>query len=157
MESCRKPTNWGKVFDISHWSFSFAMCTPQKIFFKKFAGIKKSVFLQRSQGLSLAVDSADSTKAWADGFHWPSVFLNTNVICSPSCINISWIRIPETRRSLMDFRMIRSDSPHFSMIIRSDWANPRRNILLKFDFGFGFVNPSCSYQTTSTIKSGHFP
>lgn len=99
-------------------------------------GIKKNVFLQRSQSLSLAVDSTDSTKAWADGFHWPSVFLKSNDIASPSCIQISLIRILEERRSLMDFRIIRSDNPHFSMIIRSDWDNPLRNMLLKFDLMF---------------------
>jgi len=61
-----------------------------KIFFKNFAGIKKSVSLQRSQGLSLAVDSADSTIQVA-GLTLCYSALKTKRKFSPSFTHISFM------------------------------------------------------------------
>ncbi len=52
--------------------------------------------------------------------HWPSVFLKNNVNTPSSRIHISLMRTPDAKRSLIDFLIIRSESEHFSMIIRSD-------------------------------------
>ena len=91
-------------------------------------------------------------------YGWPSVFLYRRVrIPSVSRIQTSSMLAPNFRRLMTLFLMYRSVSPGRSMIMRLDCLRPWFIMLLKARLGLSEVKPSCSYQNSPILRSGHLP